>query len=256
MLKNKIKAMLIILGLVITISISMFGGIGHNKVNNAYATGNTYSVTQKANDLKDVKNVLARINGATDSGIKAGSRGKIILYNSHSCEKNIDSTVEQVTSDLKLKLEKKGFTVEQNVTKFADLQGYNRSYYSSGAWLKTIDLTQYVFICDIHMDATPSTVVANFKNSGIAKLMFPNLSENTNLKHETDIVNRIKKGLETFSDKIYQPQSTNFRQGIIFYNLDKNPNMALIELGSNMNNFLECRKTNTLLASAIERAFK
>jgi len=264
---KRVKMMLIKLGLVLVITISIFlGGKVGNVGKVAYATSNgkgVYSTVQyqkQMSDLKDVKDVLKGIQNSNvqseSNVIKPNSRGKILLYNSHSCEKNQDSTIQQVTSNLKLKLEKKGFQVEQNLTPFANVQGYNRSYYSSGAWLDTQDLSKYVLCIDCHMDATPNSVEADFKNGGVARLMFPNVSQNPNLKAETNIVDRIKNGLNTFSDKIYRENVTHYKKGIIYYCLDKSPNMILMEIGSDKNNFESCARANTLVSSAIERAFK
>ena len=151
-------------------------------------------------------------------------------------------------------MEKKGYIVEQNLTNFATENGYNKSYHSSGAWLQTLDLSQYALSLDLHMDSTPSPVVTKFNEGNVAKVMFPNVSDNPNLKHQTELVEKIKDGLETFSDNIYRNQTTSYRVGIQYYNLNRNPNMLLVEIGSDKNNFFECRKTCTLLASAIDRA--
>jgi len=261
MLKNKLKIMLISLGIVFFISVSIFGGIGNKVGKTAYATSNTtYTMKQQKSDYQEVKNVLAGLEKSSNKNesniIKPNSRGKILLYNSHSCEKNQDSTIQQVTSDLKLKLERKGFTVEQNVTKFAEIQGYNRAYYSSGDWLNKQDLSKYVLCIDCHMDSTPCAIESDYKNVSVAKLMFPNVSQNPNLKAETTIVNRIKNGLSTFSDKIYRENVTHYKKGIIYYCLDKSPNMILMEIGSDKSNFVSCQRANTLVSSAIERAFK
>jgi len=257
MLKNKIKMFLISLGLVcVIITVSIFGGIG-SKGNKAYANSNsnksTYSMKQQSVDLQDVKDVLKGIQG---SDVKPNSRGRILIYSSHSCEKNVDSSILEVSSDLTKKLEKKGFNVEHDKSLFADMQGYNRSYYSSGAMLDKKDLSKYVLVIDCHMDSTPSKMTTNYKDMDVAKLMFPNLSENPNLKAETNIVDRIKKGLNTFSDKIYRENVTHYRRGINFYSLNKSPNMILMEIGSDKNDFLSCQRANTLVSSAIERAFK
>ena len=262
MLKNKIKMMLISLSIVFFITVSVFGGIGGKGKAYAKSNGlsNTHTMKQQKSDYQDVKDILAGLENSdihSESNIiKPNSRGKILLYNSHSCEKNQDSTIQQVTSDLKLKLERKGFQVEQNVTLFANVQGYNKSYYSSGAWLDTQDLSKYVLCIDCHMDATPCTIKADYKNGGVARLMFPNVSENPNLKAETNIVDRIKNGLSTFSDKIYRENVTHYKKGIIYYCLDKSPNMILMEIGSDKSNFVSCQRANTLVSSAIERAFK
>lgn len=252
MLKNKIRKLLIKLGLAIFLTVSLFkvGNMLGNMNNTVYASSsNTYEVsdTIKTKEVKVTEKVIKEVK-------QVQNKGKILLYNSHGNEKNQDSTIAQITTDLKLKMEKKGYIVEQNLTNFATQNGYNKSYYSSGAWLQTLDLSQYVLCLDIHLDGTPNPINTTVKNQDVAKIMFPNLSENPNLKHQTEIVNKIKEGLESFSNKIYKPQSTSYRQGIIFYNLNKNPNMLLVEVGSDKNDFISCQRSLTYLSSAIDRA--
>jgi stage II sporulation protein P len=245
MLRKRIKMMLIKLGLVFILVVSLFkvgNMLGNMDNKTVYASNmNTYKIEQIVN--KEVKSIE-----------KVQNKGRILIYNSHSCEKNQDSSITQISSDLKLKLEKKGFVVEQNLTDFARLQGYNKSYHSSGNWLKSIDLSQYVLTIDLHMDGTQNPVNTKFNENNVARIMFPNVSENPNLKHQTQLVDKIKSGLESFSNNIYKSQTTSYRQGIIYYNLDKNPNILLIEVGSDKNTFVECQRSMTLLSSAIERA--
>ena len=251
--KNKLRMMLIKLGLIIFMVVGLFtvgtklGNMSNPKTVMASSISNTYSVSDTIK-TKEV-NVAEKV-------VKVESKGKILLYNSHGNEKNVDSTIAEITSDLKLKLEKKGYIVEQNLENFATKNGYNKSYQSSGTFLEKLDLSQYELILDCHMDSTPNPVVADFKSGSVAKLMFPNVSENPNLKHQTELVEKIKDGLNTFSDKIYRNQTTAYRVGIQYYNLNRNPNMLLVEIGSDKNNFFECRKTCTLLVSAIERALE
>jgi len=242
--------MLIKLGLVfaigfVTLGLFKIGNVLGNMNKVVYASnmsGYSVSDTVKTKEVKVAKVVQ--------------NRGKILLYSSHSCEKNTDSTIIQITENLAKKLTAKGFQVEHDKSLFADQQGYNRSYHSSGAMLDKKDLSQYVLCIDCHMDSTPKQISASYNNNDVAKLMFPNVSENPNLKAETQIVDKIKDGLSTFNEKIYRENVTHYKKGIIYYCLDKSPNMILMEIGSDKNNFYSCARANTLVASAIERAFK
>jgi len=258
MLKN-IRKLLITLGLVFVITISIFSGIGSRTGKVAYANGNnTYTTTQQQKaDLKEVKDVLAGITiGTNGNEVKAGSRGKILLYSSHSCEKNKEASIIEISENLSQKLEKKGFIVEHDKSLFANEQGYNRSYYSSGAMLDAKKLSEYVLVCDIHMDAATNPISTEINGKEVARLMFPNLSQNPNLKAETRLVEKIKEGLDSFGGKIFREQTTKYKKGINYYSLNKSPNILLIEVGGNMNDKLSAFRSCTYLSSAISEAIK
>ena len=243
MLKKKIRLLLIKVGLVLMLTVGLF------KVGNILGNmSSPKTVYASSNNTYSVSDTIVKV------AKKVEYKGKILIYNTHGNEKNQDSSIAQISTDLKTKLEKKGYVVEQNLTDFTKSQGYNRAYYASGDMLSKLDLSQYVLCLDIHTDSTPNPVVADFKDGNVAKVMFPNVSENPNLKHQTELVEKIKDGLSTFNNKIYRENVTHYKRGIIYYCLDKSPNMLLVEIGSDKNSFFECRKTCTLLASAIDRA--
>jgi len=262
MLKN-IKMLLIKLGLVLVITFSIFlGGKAGNVGKVAYATSNgkgVYSTVQQQkqmSDLKDVKDVLNNLNGTTESGIKKGSKGKVLIYSSHSNEKYINGSIDLIGDDLAKKLTKKGFSVEHDITDYAEIQGYNRSYYSSGDMLKSKNLSEYVLIIDLHCDSSSKPVSTQVKGNEVARLMFPNVSLNPNLKTETNLVNKIKKGLDAFGGKIYRDNVTHYRTGIAMYNLQRSPNMMLMEVGCDKNDSTSCFRANTYFSSAVAEALK
>ena len=246
---DKFKAVSVLVIVIILFTIGTKLGDMSNPKN---INGNTYKITQvvqaKEIEIKQVEVKPILINKTQNN------KGKVLIYSSHSCEKNLNSTVTDIGEDLAKKLEKKGFQVEHIKTDFANEQGYNKSYYASGNMLDKKNLKDYILIIDLHMDADNNPISTKVKDNDVARLMFPNVSENPNLIVETKLVQKIRKGLGSFDDNIFRENVTHYKKGISYYNLNKSPNMILMEVGGNNDNLLSCKRANTLVSSAIERA--
>lgn len=179
------------------------------------------------------------------------SKGKILIYSTHTNEHNIDSNITQVAEDLSQKLRNKGFEVEHNTTDFVGINDYNNAYANSRKMLMTKSLNDYALVLDIHMDSTPSPVTTNVNDKTVAKLMIPTTSENPYLKPETKIINGIKDKMKEFSNAVFREETTHYKTGIANYNLSMSPNMLLIEIGSDKSTLLECKLSNTYLSASI-----
>jgi len=178
------------------------------------------------------------------------NKGKILIYHTHTCEKNLNSNVVDVGNDLGNKLRSLGYEVDNVNTDF--IQGdYNNAYYHSGVMLQQKDLKSYDLTIDLHFDASPSPIVTKVKGENVSSLMFVTTSQNRYLQQETNIINRIKTNMDQFSTKIVRDQTTHYKKGIDFYELNRSPNMLLVEVGGDKNTYQECQLSNTYLATSI-----
>lgn len=288
MLKNKIKKLLVKLGLFVTISISVFIG-GSMKCKTVYADNLSKYTTQQLSQMMDLnewikdkdennnkveinkklnvdndnkvtynenveQNINNKYNQISNQQINQ-SKGRVLIYSTHSCEKNVDSTVIDVAEDLANKFREKGYVVDHDKSDFANENGYNKAYYSSAKMLDGLDLSVYSMILDLHFDSTPNPVATkDINGNDVARLMFPNLSENPNLEHQTNLVNKIRNGLNEYGEGIYKENVTHYKKGISFYSLNKNENMLLIEVGSDKNSFDDCSKSMTYFVDAVDKA--
>lgn len=175
------------------------------------------------------------------------TKGKILVYSTHTCEKNITLIAE----DLSQKLRNKGWDVEHNTEDFTKVNDYNNAYANSKRMLQTKDLSSYTLVLDIHADATENPIVDRIQDKNVAKIMIPTTSENPNLPQEIKIINGIKSNMKEFSNSMIREETTHYKRGIDNYNLSMSPNMLLIEIGSDKSTLLECKLSNTYTASCI-----
>lgn len=244
--KNGIKINLIKFVLILILAILVFR-IGSKMGNMAYANSNSINSNDLNNSIR-IKTTKQSVNKPN----KSINKGKILIYSTHSCEVNKDSSVITIAEDLAKKLRKKGYDVTHDKTKFADIKGYNKAYYSSGEMLEKLDLSQYFLILDIHFNAGKSPAITkDINGNDVAKIEMIQTKENPYLQEENNIANGITENINKFGD-ISDGVESYYKQGIIYYNLSKSPNMLLVEIGNNMNNGLSCMRTNTYMASAID----
>jgi len=175
------------------------------------------------------------------------NKGKILIYSTHTCEKNIAVIAE----DLSQKLRNKGWEVEHNTDDFTKLNDYNNAYANSKKMLETKDLSTYALVLDIHTDSTQSPIIDTINNKNVAKIMIPTTSENPNLQQEAKIIKGIKNNMKEFSSSMIREETTAYKVGIGHYNLSMSPNMLLLEIGSDKSTLMECKLSNTYTASAI-----
>jgi len=178
------------------------------------------------------------------------SKGKILIYHSHTCEKNKDSTVVDIGEDLSQKLRKKGYDVEHIKDDFS--RNYNSAYLSSSKMLETKDLSQYSIILDIHIDASDNPIITKDKNgNNVARCMWVQTKNNQYLQEENYIANNITNEMSKFGN-IMKNIHCQYYNGIRNYNLSMNSNMLLLEVGGNNNDFISCKRANTYMASSID----
>lgn len=183
--------------------------------------------------------------------VRASDKPKILIYHSHTCEKNTNASIVEIGNDLSRKLENKGFTVEHITTDFSK-NDYNNSYYNSRADLQKLDLNTYELLLDIHTDSFNKPLSTEINGVDVAKLMFVTVSQNPNLKQQKEIISGITDNLNKFSDEIVRDETTHYKRGISYYNSDLSDNMLLIEVGDDKNTYVETKRANTYLSSAIK----
>jgi stage II sporulation protein P len=179
------------------------------------------------------------------------NKGKILIYHSHGNEKYKDATIFDVGADLTNKLEKKGFLVEHIIDDFS--KDYNKSYYQSRKMLLDRNLNEYSLILDIHCDAGENATTTIVNNNKVARCMFVSTKENPNRDNEIKIAKSIMNNLNEFGKGIHKDIFEKYFKGITYYNADLNKNMLLVEVGNQHNTKVECQRTNTYLASAIDK---
>jgi stage II sporulation protein P len=175
---------------------------------------------------------------------------KILIYHSHFCEKNKSMSVYDMGTLLTKDLEAKGYTVTNLSNDFSGTD-YNNSYYASRDKLKTLDLSQYALIFDMHVDANTSQDTVKINNQDAAKIMWVQTKNNVNLKAETNITTGIDNELSKYGN-ISKGVSKMYFKGINYYNENMSPNINLIEMGNNCNTYDHVKVSTHYLASAID----
>jgi stage II sporulation protein P len=178
-------------------------------------------------------------------------KGRVLLYSSHTCEKNKDSTVADVSVDLANKLKNKGYKVDLITDDFVK-NGYGKAYYQSRAMLQSKDLSSYQLTVDLHFDSADVPISTRVNGNEVARLMFPTVSENPYIQQQKALINGIKDKLNEFSSTIVRVETTAYRRGITYYNSDMTPNFILVEVGGDKNDIYSCKRAITYLASAID----
>lgn len=178
-------------------------------------------------------------------------KGRVLIYSSHTCEKNADSTVTEVAIDLANKLRSRGYFVDHVQDNFVK-NGYKNAYHESRKMLLDKQLSTYQIVVDIHFDAAPLPISTEVNGNEVARLMFPTVSENPNLEQQKNLIENIKSKLNEFSNSIVRAETTNYKKGITYYNSDLTPNFILVEVGGDKNNIWSCKRAVTYLSSAID----
>ena len=182
---------------------------------------------------------------------KENSKGRILIYHTHTQEDYVDSNVVEMGRDLALKLEKKGYVVD-HVSRDFVRGDYNNAYNYSREYLQGVDLTQYSLVIDFHRDALAYPNTALYKGNNVAKgmMVFSKAS-----KHFTDS-ERVSNGILSYMDAFDRNltrDSWYYDYGINDFNSDLGDNVILWESGNNSNNKLEIMRLNTYFASAIDQ---
>ena len=182
---------------------------------------------------------------------RENSKGRVLIYHTHTQEDYTDSNVVEMGRDLTTKLEKKGYVVDHVSADF--VRGdYNNAYNYSREYLKSIDLTQYSLVIDYHRDALAYPNTASYKGNDVAKGMMVFSKRSKYFGDSEKIANGILGYMDSF-DKGLTRDSWYYDYGINDFNSDLGDNIILWESGNNSNNKVEIMRLNTYFASAIDQ---
>ena len=177
------------------------------------------------------------------------SKGRILIYHTHSREDYVDSNVIEMGEDLANKLEKKGYIVEHVTNDFSI--DYNTAYDKSRNYLLNIDLNDFDLIIDYHRDSLNFSNTEIVKGVSVAKGMFVYDITSQNYDVAKSIGDNILDNMDKFSEKITR-ENFYYDGGINQFNSDLDDNIVLWESGNNKNNKLEIKRLNTYFASSID----
>ena len=181
------------------------------------------------------------------------TKGKILIYHTHSREDYVDSNVMEMGEDLANKLEKKGYIVEHVKEDFSI--DYNTAYDKSRNYLLNIDLDEFDLIIDYHRDSLDFSNTENVKGVNVAKGMIVYDTTSKNYDKAKLIGDEISKNIDKFNDKIAR-ENFYYEGGINQFNSDLDDNIVLWESGNNKNSKLEIKRLNTYFASSIDTCLK
>lgn len=235
MLSKKLKTIItkVIVGLVLICSLVLSSGMRIN----------TYKV-----NATPIERQEQRVNNEC-----FGIKGKILIYHSHTNEKNKDMSIVEMGNDLTKKLELKGYKVE-HITEDFTRNGYNNAYHSSRKMLESKDLKSYDLIIDYHADASDYPIVSKDVNGNdIAKVMIVNTKQNPNRIQENKIGGAILSSISEYSKGASRGIVEMYNRGIIHYNQDMNDNIILLEMGGNNNGKWDVARSNTYVANGIDK---
>lgn len=236
MLRERIKKLLIKLGLVLLITMSITLGAGKALSCTVYA--NTYNKGYTINQE-----------------INKSQKKKILIYHTHTNEDYKDTKIVNMGEDLSEKLRKKGFLVK-HITKEFDKIDYNKAYHFSREMLKEeLKTNTYDLIIDYHRDAINGTVTnsgISINGDNLAKVMFVQPTESPNVKYGIEKAITMGETLNKFGN-INRGIWDKYKRGIVYYSQDLDKNIVLMEFGNQNNTKLEVMRTNTYVAASIEK---
>lgn len=202
------------------------------------------------------------VDGEVSTGSVKDRKFRILIYHTHTTEafkpaKN-DSFYEQynivgVGDVLKKELEK-NYNVEVIHDKTIHNTSYLESYKRSGETLEKYlsEIDDFDLILDLHRDSLDNKdlVTTNIDGENVAKIMFvvaknnPNYLENEELAMElTDLANELYPG---FARSIFY-----YERGSNAFNQTKSSDLALVEMGAQLNTVEEAINSAKLLATVI-----
>lgn len=206
------------------------------------------------------------IDGKTSSGSVRDRKFKILIYHTHTTEafkpaKN-DSFYEQynivgIGDVLKRELEK-NYNVEvvhdKTIHNTRYLESYRRSRETLEKYLSEID--DFDLILDLHRDSLDNKdlVTTNIDGKDTAKIMFVIAKNNPNYLENEELA----MGLTDLANDLYP----GFARSILYYergsnafNQTKASNLALIEMGAQLNTVEEAINSAKLLSTVIGEYF-
>lgn len=224
----------LVCGLLITIGLSLFGGVVNAMTTDPVGEG--YKLKEES------------INYVVGTN-KEASKGRILIYHTHTREDYVDSNVVELGEDLAIKLEKKGYIVD-HVVEDMERNGYNESYNTSRAFLKGVDLSQYSLVIDMHRDSVPYPNTVNVKGVECARGMLVYSKNSSGYEASQIKGNGIEKYMDRFNQSLMR-DAWYYNNGINHFNTDLSDNMVLFEAGNNNNTKVEVQRLNTYFTSSI-----
>lgn len=182
---------------------------------------------------------------------KEVSKGRILIYHTHTHEDYKDSNVVELGEDLAIKLEKKGYVVD-HVVEDMECNGYNKSYNTSRAYLKSINLSQYSLIIDMHRDSVPYANTVNVNGVECARGMMVYSKNSSGYEASQRKGNGIEKYMDKFNQNLMR-DAWYYNNGINHFNTDLSDNVILFEAGNNSNTKVEVQRLNTYFCSSIDQ---
>ena len=177
------------------------------------------------------------------------TKGRVLIYHTHTLEEYTDSNVVEMGNDLKIKLEKKGYVVDHVEDNFS--VDYNNAYNSSREYLQSLNLHEYDLIIDYHRNSPTLNNVVEINGNNVARGMFVLDKWSPNFQQGEFDSNGIVKYMDKFNENIMR-YNFYYQGGINSFNTDLSENIVLLEAGDVNNDKLEVMRLNTYMASAID----
>lgn len=189
----------------------------------------------------------------------------IYIYNTHQSEEyqgkafknyNIKPGVMMASYILKEKLEKqkiKTLVLEDNIVDYMNLNNMNyaSSYNVSRLFIEdTIKKNSFKLIIDLHRDSVKKDKVTTvINNKSCAKIIFVNGIDYDSSDENLNVANKLNDMIKEKYPSLTRGILTKGGSGVNgIYNQDLNPNMILLEVGSQHNTIDEVLNTMELLA--------
>ena len=178
------------------------------------------------------------------------TKGKILIYHTHTLEDYVDSNVVEMGRDLKAKLEKKGYVVDHVEDNFSI--DYNNAYNSSREYLQSINLGEYDLIIDYHRNSPTLNNTVKVKDVDVARGMFVLDKWSPNFEDGERATNGIVSQMDKFNGNIMR-YNFYYEGGINNgFNTDLSNNIVLLEAGDVNNDKLEVMRLNTYMSASID----
>ena len=177
------------------------------------------------------------------------TKGRVVIYHTHTLEEYTDSNVVEMGNDLKIKLEKKGYIVDHVEDNFSI--DYNNAYNSSREYLQSINLGEYDLIIDYHRNSPTLNNTVKVKDVDVARGMFILDKWSPNFEEGQAITNGIVSQMDKFNGNIMR-YNFYYEGGINGFNTDLSKNIVLLEAGDVNNDKLEVMRLNTYMSASID----
>lgn len=178
------------------------------------------------------------------------SKGKVLIYNTHTSEDYVDTNVVEMAKDLKGKLEKMGYEVTYINKKFDT--DYPKAYYKSREALQEIlGKESFDMIIDYHRNSLPSKNTVNVDGKDVARLMTVIPKQSINAKEMYKVDKLLSSKINEVGSNVVMKTYDEYNKGINYYNSDLSDKLILVEMGNQNNNKWEIMRLNTYFAQGI-----